>query len=86
MNTPVIPCDHPETAFEKWWDEYHRPLMPVEPKQLACDAYAAGMADPMVAPPKPTLDELLTMAKILRNSTEELHQIVERHISALGKK
>lgn len=48
MNTKVTPCDYPETAFEKWWDEYHRPSLPAEPKRLACDAYAAGMADPMV--------------------------------------
>ncbi len=48
MNTKIIPCDDPDSAFDKWWDEYHRPHVPVEPKQLACDAYAAGMADPMV--------------------------------------
>lgn len=60
MNTKVTPCDHPETAFEKWWDEYHTTSEwwpeyhvtndMIDPKQLACDAYAAGMADPMVAP------------------------------------
>jgi hypothetical protein len=48
MNTKVIPCDDPDSAFDKWWDEYHITNDLIEPKQVACDAYAAGMTDPMV--------------------------------------
>lgn len=51
MNTKVTPCEHgTESVFEQWWARYAETITPfTTPKQFASDAYAAGMADPMVA-------------------------------------
>jgi hypothetical protein len=38
------------SAFESWFSEYHITNDMIKPKQVARDAYAAGMGDPLVVP------------------------------------
>jgi hypothetical protein len=39
-----------DSAFESWFSEYYITNDMIKPKQVARDAYAAGMGDPLVAP------------------------------------
>ena len=53
-----------DSAFESWFSEYHITNDMIKPKQVARDAYAAGMGDPLVAPAAPTAQEPVSDTEI----------------------